>query len=232
MVSRDGVTSRWSGTRAALGTCRSNWSPRRRPATAAALEELLITHSIELARHITGNLPPALQSQVGVDDILQQVYVDVFRGMTGFASRSEEAFVAWLQRIADSRLRDALKKVTREKRAETYRRVGRTADDQSSSVVELVDLLSASGALPSGSAARHEAVQAVQVGIAGLPQDQRDAVRLHVLQGLSLGETAALDGSDQRRRPRFGLSGQTETAGDPAAVVTMVEQEMTICNPS
>ncbi|OHB76630.1 MAG: hypothetical protein A2W31_10525 [Planctomycetes bacterium RBG_16_64_10] len=157
----------------------------------AALEELLITHSAELAHHITGNLPPALRGQVSVDDILQQVFVDVFCGIKGFASRSEGSFVTWLRRIADSHLRDALKKVTREQRAGPHCQPSGKPNGRSSSVADLVDLLSASGASPSGSAARHEAVQAVHVGIAGLPEDQRAAVRLHVLQGMSLGETAA-----------------------------------------
>jgi RNA polymerase sigma-70 factor (ECF subfamily) len=158
----------------------------------AALEELLINHSTDLAHHITGNLPPAIQSQVSVDDILQQVFVDVFRGIKGFTSRSEGPFVSWLRRIADRHLQDALKQFVRENRAGPCHRPGGKANGQGSSVADLVDLLSASGDSPSGYAARCEAVQAVQVGIAGLPADQRDAVRLHLLQGISVGETAAL----------------------------------------
>jgi RNA polymerase sigma factor (sigma-70 family) len=39
--------------------------------------------------------------------------------------------------------------------------------------------------------AGHEAVQAVHVGLAGLPDDQREAIRLHYLDGASVKETAA-----------------------------------------
>ena len=39
--------------------------------------------------------------------------------------------------------------------------------------------------------AAREAVGAIRVGIAGLPDDQREAIRLHVLEGRSLAETAA-----------------------------------------
>jgi RNA polymerase sigma factor (sigma-70 family) len=38
--------------------------------------------------------------------------------------------------------------------------------------------------------ARRDAVLAVQVAVAGLPADQREAVRLHLLEGKSLQETA------------------------------------------
>ena len=56
---------------------------------------------------------------------------------------------------------------------------------------ELVELLSGREHQPDKSVARREAIHAVQVGIAALPDDQREAIRLHVLEGKSLEETAA-----------------------------------------
>ena len=156
----------------------------------AAIEELLIAHSTRLSRHIARQLPPALQSTVSVDDIQQLTFVEVFRSITEFSPRSKRSFVAWLKTIADSRLQDARKGLARKKREGPHRQaVGLTAGG-SSSVADLVDLLPGSGRTPSGSAARHEAIQAVQVGIAGLSEDQRDAVRLQLLEGKSLQETA------------------------------------------
>jgi RNA polymerase sigma factor (sigma-70 family) len=61
-------------------------------------------------------------------------------------------------------------------------------------VVDLVELLSDRQHTPSRSAARREAVRAVQVGIAALPEDQREAVRQHLLEGKSLAETGSAMG--------------------------------------
>ena len=54
----------------------------------------------------------------------------------------------------------------------------------------LVELLSGSIHTPSQSVAVREATQALQVALAGLPDDQRDAIRMRFLDGLSLEETA------------------------------------------
>jgi RNA polymerase sigma factor (sigma-70 family) len=58
-------------------------------------------------------------------------------------------------------------------------------------MLTLVEHLSDHGSTPSGHAARNEAVQAVRVGLAGLPSAQRKAIKLHHLDGRSLDETAA-----------------------------------------
>jgi RNA polymerase sigma-70 factor (ECF subfamily) len=44
---------------------------------------------------------------------------------------------------------------------------------------------------PSRSAAGHEAVRAVQVGLAGLKSDYREALRLRYIEGLPVAEVAA-----------------------------------------
>jgi RNA polymerase sigma-70 factor (ECF subfamily) len=54
-----------------------------------------------------------------------------------------------------------------------------------------VELLSDHCPSPSKQVAAAEAVRAVQVGVATLPHDQRDAVVLRYFRGLSVDETAA-----------------------------------------
>ncbi len=65
-------------------------------------------------------------------------------------------------------------------------------------MVDLVEALSAGSHTPSGSVARHEAVAAVRESIDALPTDHRQAVKLHLLEGKSLKETAAI----MERSPR------------------------------
>jgi RNA polymerase sigma-70 factor (ECF subfamily) len=52
-------------------------------------------------------------------------------------------------------------------------------------------MLSAGRSTPSQSLARKEAVRAVQVAMAGLPEDYREAVRLRFLEGRSVEGVAA-----------------------------------------
>ena len=56
------------------------------------------------------------------------------------------------------------------------------ANADHSSLVELAALLSDRGDSPSQLAARDEVVQAIQVGLSSLPDDQREAVRRHFVE--------------------------------------------------
>ena len=66
--------------------------------------------------------------------------------------------------------------------------VGETA--AASALVALVEDLSGKLGTPSAAAMRYEAIQAVKVGIAGLPDDQRTAIQMRFLEGRSLEQTA------------------------------------------
>lgn len=154
---------------------------------AAALEELLLTYSSRLSRHVADGLPVSLQGVVGADDILQQTFVQAFRGIKGLQQRNERSFVAWLKAIANRQLQDAIKAQQRKKRGGGHAAAGGGTED---SMLALVDMLSDRHHTPARSVGRREAIQAIRIGIAGLPQDQRDAIRIHLLEGKSLDETA------------------------------------------
>ena len=57
-------------------------------------------------------------------------------------------------------------------------------------MAELLATLPSEDATASAIAASQEGIAALQVAIAGLPNDQRQAIQLHLLQGLTLQETS------------------------------------------
>lgn len=89
------------------------------------------------------------------------------------------------------RLVDALRVEQRQKRGGGFRRQRRASESVTGSLVDLVDRLPGDAPTASGLMAKDEAILAIQVAIASLPEEQREAVRLHVLEGNSLEETAA-----------------------------------------
>ncbi len=156
-----------------------------------ALQELLLAYTPRISRHIAYRLPASLQGILDVEDVLNATFIRAFRNIGQLKETSEAAFVAWLKAIAVNQLKDALKSLTRKKRGGDFKRVRGAAADQSGSMFDLVEALSDHGDSPSRVVARDEAVGAIRVGIASLPDDQRQAIRLHVLEGRSLAETAA-----------------------------------------
>ena len=89
------------------------------------------------------------------------------------------------------RLLDVLKAKGRQKRGGKLCQVRHAADTQASGLVDLIDQLPAEISTASRQMARREAAIAIHVGMAGLPAQQREAIRLHYLEGKSLEETAA-----------------------------------------
>ena len=157
-----------------------------------ALERLLLAHSLHLSVHIAAKLPDSLRGALEVEDFLQQTFLRAFQSVGRLEHPTQRSFATWLKTIADNQLRDAVKGLRREKRGGACRRIRRPDEGHESSMADLVDLLCDPRHTPSRSAGRREAVQAVQVGIAGLPEDQQDAIRHHLLDGRSLAETAAV----------------------------------------
>jgi RNA polymerase sigma-70 factor (ECF subfamily) len=155
-----------------------------------ALQQLLLLHYTPLARRISATLPPALQGSVGAEDILQETFIHAIHDIGGFDPLEWRSFGAWLMTVADNRIRDAIKRSERKKRGGHCRRARNPRDDHGSSIVDLIDILAADSKTPSRSVARDEAVKAIQVAVASLPEDYRQAVRLRYLEGMRLSEVA------------------------------------------
>lgn len=155
-----------------------------------ALEGLLLDYYSPLSSHIRARIPRSLQGVLDAEDILQQTFVQAFRDIHTFRPQGRSSFRAWLTVIADNRLADARKALQRKKRGGQARRVSLAGRD--SSATALVEVLSDGGPTPSGNVARAEAVQAVEVAVAGLPADLREAIRLRYLEQKSLGDAARI----------------------------------------
>jgi RNA polymerase sigma-70 factor, ECF subfamily len=156
----------------------------------SALEQLLLTFYDPLRAHLESKIPRSLQSVLGVEDVLQDTFRQVFRDVRGFQSSTEAAFFAWLRTIADRRLLDMLKSLRRKKRGGQHRKLP-ARDKAASSMGELLDVLADSGSTPSHAAARREATHALEIALAALPNNYREAIRLRYLQGKSVEEVAA-----------------------------------------
>ncbi len=157
-----------------------------------ALQKLLVFQGAAVERYAVGRLPPALRGKVDADDVTQQTFMEAFRSIGRFRAENADSFRAWLLGIADHVIKDAVKHAQRVKRGGQFQQMRLTAPTASCSVADLVDMLSADIHSPSYSVMGHEAIRAVEDAITALPDDNRRAVRLRLLEGKSLEETAQL----------------------------------------
>jgi RNA polymerase sigma-70 factor (ECF subfamily) len=155
-----------------------------------ALEQLLIEHADQLRIHLLRGLPARVKDRISVEDVVQEALTRAFLKIDRLRGDSPRAFAAWLLAIGDMTLIDLVRRETTQARGGQFRRQELTRDSMTSRMVELLEQLPAEEKTASQIVARQEGIAALQVAIAGLPNAQRQAIQLHVLQGLALQETA------------------------------------------
>ena len=152
-----------------------------------ALGKLLFQNYDRLAAHLAPKIPTDVKRTVSVDDIIQQTFACAFRDIQRFEYRGIDSLFAWLRKIADGRYQDAIKALNRQKRGGGVKIIGEAAE---SSFANLLDLIEGDATTPSRKLRTAEAIHALHVAIAELPEDYREVVRLRFLEGMSLEETA------------------------------------------
>lgn len=153
---------------------------------ATSLEQLLLRYYDRLLNYIRLRIPPALSRRVGPEDILQHTYLKAFRAIDSFEPRSGYSFFAWLKRIADNEQKDQLRKVNREPVATPTPSAG----DSEGSYFDAVSRIAGDDPTATVMARRRELVAILQVTIAGLKPEYREAIQLRYLQGMSFEEVA------------------------------------------
>lgn len=152
------------------------------------LAELLEQAGVALHVEIEHRLAAKHRGLVDADDILQVTYLEAFLRIGTFVWNGPSSFSAWLLRIAENNLRDAIRELERDKRRPPgARRAFASLDDSS---VALVDRIIAPITTSSGKASREESKQALHRALAQLPPDYEQVIRLYELDELSGPEVA------------------------------------------
>jgi RNA polymerase sigma-70 factor (ECF subfamily) len=155
----------------------------------AALNELLLAHFDRLQDFLSQRMPARLYDVLSVDDVVQETLVRAIRGIAQFQPCDSRSFEAWLETIARHTLQSLTTAHAAQKRGGNFQR-RLPKQPPASSLANVMDLLRDDGVTASGAAAAKEAIDAVQVGIACLPAEQQEAVRLRYLRGQTVSETA------------------------------------------
>lgn len=155
----------------------------------AALRELLEEFGPQVWVQINAGIGAQWRSSIDADDVMQVTYLEAFLRIDRCEARTPAAFVAWLRRIAENNLKDAIKELGRKKRPNPARRVHAT--DEAESCVTLVEMLGAGISTPSRQVAKQEAAEVIGAMLKRLPPDYGKVIRLYDLQGHDIAEVAS-----------------------------------------
>jgi RNA polymerase sigma-70 factor, ECF subfamily len=140
-----------------------------------ALQGLLLIHYSAIEKTIGQNLGAELAAKLEAQDLVQEVLVAAYQEINHFSPSDAGSFRAWLKRIATNRVIDAARKFRRAKRGgqALHLDIDRSATE---SLDEIWDWVFSESNPPDWVARRREEREAVQVCLARLQCDQRDAV--------------------------------------------------------
>lgn len=154
-----------------------------------AIERLMVEYAEPLRGHLRAGLPARVKGYISIDDVVQETLTRAFQKIEQVQGNSSREFAAWLFAIGNMILIDLVRKETTRGRGGQLLRRQLTHDSTTGSVVEILERLPLDEATASQIAATQEGLAALQVAIDGLPSDQRQAIQLRLLQGMSLQET-------------------------------------------
>ncbi len=136
---------------------------------------------LQISRRLQGKVDPA--------DLVQETFLEAHRHFPGFRGTAEGEFVAWLRGILGGVVSHVVRHYLGTKRRDARLERELAAElDQSSRLLDRG--LMAVGSTPSEKAARCEEALRLAVTLEGLPDDYREVLILHHIEGLSLPEVA------------------------------------------
>jgi RNA polymerase sigma-70 factor (ECF subfamily) len=130
-------------------------------------------------------LDARLQSKLDPSDVVQQTLIKAYNGREQFRGQTEAELAGWLRRILANTLTDAARKYRHEV-ALGYSL--EQAIDESSARLEA--WLAGGGESPQDQVARQEQMLALAGALGQLPEDQRQVIEMHHLQGYFLADIA------------------------------------------
>jgi RNA polymerase sigma-70 factor (ECF subfamily) len=134
-------------------------------------------------------LDPRLRGKLDPSDVVQETLARAHEKAEQFRGTTEAERAAWLRQILASQLAAAVRRYLDAGKRDTGRERSLHAAVEDSSA-RLEALLAADQTSPSERAVRHEELRRLAAALAGLPEDQRQAVELHHLRGKPLEEVA------------------------------------------
>jgi len=157
------------------------------------LERLLRAIEPELRSGLS--IRPLWRRSLEAEDVLQVSFLEAFMRIRSLQSVSPDGFRAWMRRLVENNLRDAIRALEREKRPDARRRQTRGAEGESARTI--LAQLSATGVSASGSAALADEVTRLHAALEKLPTSYR-----LVVQRLDLEERPVAEVAEELGRSR------------------------------
>ncbi|MCB9858421.1 MAG: sigma-70 family RNA polymerase sigma factor [Phycisphaerales bacterium] len=153
---------------------------------ADSLTRLLQEFGPDIERTLQIN--PVWRSMIEPADVMQVTYLEAFLRIGSFDPDRADSFTAWLNRIAQNNLKDAIRGLERQKQPQPRNRIKPPKFEDS--LVGLYEMLEAGMSTPSRQLRRKEACELLESSIRLLPDRYADVVRRYDLECQPIADVA------------------------------------------
>jgi RNA polymerase sigma-70 factor, ECF subfamily len=160
-----------------------------RAGSGPALGQLLELYRSYLSLLARVQIGQRLQGKVDAADLVQETFLEAHRHFAQFRGTVEGELVSWLRQILAGVLANLVRRFCRTRQRDV-RLERELADELDRSSRVLNQSLAAPGSTPSQRAARREQVVLLAEALERLPDDYREVIILHHLEGLNFPEVA------------------------------------------
>lgn len=164
---------------------------------SGALVALLEACAPRVRARIEARIAPHLRASLDADDVMQVTFIEAVMRISRFQDGGASGFQAWLGRLAENNLIDAIRSLEAARRPDPARRVTSGPRAGHESMLALIDMLSGSMTTPSRHAAKGEAISHLELALRSLPKDYERVIRMYDLEGRPMEEVAAQMGRSE-----------------------------------
>ena len=151
-----------------------------------ALATLLSRHLPAVRAFVRAHMGPQLRARESSSDLVQSICRELLTHQERFQHPGERGFQAWLFTTARRKIANRARELDQQKRA-----VQREVGDLGETAMAALGAAYARVSSPSGRALRQEEIARLESAIDRLPDEQREAITLAHLAGLSRAEIGA-----------------------------------------
>lgn len=126
------------------------------------------------------------RSMLSIDDVMQVTYMEAISRFETFTGGGARGFRAWVTRIAENNLIDAVRGLEAAKRPNPSKRIENRSHEDS--MVAMVEAIGVTVSTPSLVAHKGEVVSVIQMAVSRLPEDYARVITMYDLQGRSIEE--------------------------------------------
>lgn len=157
----------------------------------SAREQLLVVHRERLRQMVAARLDPRLAARVDPSDIVQETLLDADQRLDDYLRKRPLPFYPWLHRLAGQRLAQVRRwHLTAARDPGRAQHLPFGLPDQSAARV--AELLVDPGSSPSSRLNRKEINERVRSALDQLPENDREVLVMHYLDGMRFTEIAAV----------------------------------------